>query len=231
MDCATTRTEKPVLHGVQFSTAAEARRLNPEDIELARKRAELNLYLEKAAELEREFAALQKELVDFRDRFASLPDAEGTSLARRPFAGSGLPAGRELSANTIPFPVPAARSKAKTGAGNVTNDRATANAYLPLIEAAREELRSEEMSALLDRNVLDGGKIPQAAFTLITGTAPAHCTEKTIPDYRNEVGAALISVLRRIYAARERILFLHRGIMKLRFSMLHRVMTVMQEAG
>jgi hypothetical protein len=86
------------------------------------------------------------------------------------------------------------------------------------------------LTALLDEDVLGGRKNPQAAFKLITGTAPAHCTEKPVGDSCNGTGAALSSGIRGIYAAREMILFLYRGTMILQFSMLYRLMTEIQEA-
>ena len=56
----------------QVCSSTLIRPLTPEDIELARKRAELNLYLEKAASLEKEFAALRTSLTEFSTRFARL---------------------------------------------------------------------------------------------------------------------------------------------------------------
>lgn len=212
MDCAISKTEKPVLPGEQISKTADTR-LNPEDIELARKRAELALYLEKADELEKEYEALRRNLIEFRDRFYSLLGPEGNRIGLRPSAGIELLA---------------AHSKAQAAEGRALKER-TANAYLPLIEAVRDELSSDVLTALLDRNIVDGRKITHATISQINGTAPAHYAEKPIPDTCDETGAALIAVIRRIYSTRERILLLHRGIMKLRYSVLNKFMTAVRE--
>ena len=55
-------------------------------------------------------------------------------------------------------------------------------------------------------------------------------TDQPVDGSGGSTGAKLIRVIRKIYTARERILFLQRGCMMLRFSMLHRLMTAVQEA-
>jgi hypothetical protein len=233
MDYAQKREEKTDQIGRQEDYASQTRRrLNPEDIELARKRVELGLYLEKAASLEKEFAALRRSLVEFRDRFTRLLGPKGDCLASHAPASDGVhSAGPPTLTNMIPFPVPTSPTKAEAGTVKVRKDRAPTSAYMSIIASVRDELRSEVLTAILDEDVLGGRKIPQAAFKLITGTAPAHCTEKPVGDNGNGAGTALITVIRDIYAARERVIFLYRGTMKLQFSMLHRLMTEVQKAG
>jgi hypothetical protein len=231
MDYAQTREVQADQIGRQEDYASQTQRLNPEDIELARKKAELGLYSEKAAALEKEFTALRRSLVEFRDRFKQLIGSKETCSVPHPPAGiRALSAGRLASSNTIPFPVSATPSKAGVGATKAGKDAAPANAYLPIITAVRDELFSDVLTTLLDEDVLGARKIPQASFTLITGTAPAHYSERLSGSTDKGTGDALITVIREIYAARERMLFLHRGTMKLQFSMLHRFMTAVQEA-
>jgi hypothetical protein len=177
----------------QVCTPALTRPLNPEDIELARKRVELNLYLEKAASLEKEFTALRASLTIFSTRFALLTGTVNQAAIR---AG-----------------------------GNRQAEKHTA-----IVKAIREELSSEAMSALLGEDSLRNREIPCAVFTLITGTTKAVGTDQPVEVSGGSTGAELIRAIRMIYAARERILFLQRGSMKLRFSMLHRLMTDVQEA-
>jgi hypothetical protein len=177
----------------QVCTPTLTRPLNPEDIELARKRAELNLYLEKAASLEKEFTALRASLTEFSTHFVRL-----TGMVTQPSVRAG-------------------------GKGQTEK-------FSAIVKAIREELSSEAMSALLGADGLCNREIPCAVFTLITGATKAVGTDQPVDGSGGSTGAELIRVIRKIYSARERILFLQRGCMKLRFSMLHRLMTEMQEA-
>ena len=177
----------------QVCTPTLTRPLNPEDIELARKRAELNLYLEKAASLEKEFAALRTSLIEFSNRFAQFTGTETQPAIR-------------------------------------TGMKGLAAKYPAIVKAIREELSAGEISVLLGDNILHNWEIPCAVFTLITRATKAVSTDQPVDSSGGSTGAELIRAIRMIYAARERILFLQRGCMKLRFSMLHRLMTEMQEA-
>ena len=212
-------------------TSFAPRHLNPEDIELARKRAELSLYLRKAAELEKEFSTLRGSLIEFSARLTRLIDATRanpeapTATNVREFA-----AGRQAAMRATSFPVRTTPSKTDAVAGRACGTD-NAEKYLALVTAICDELRSDAMTALLGEDILRGQEIPQAAFTLITGSSSARCTDQPVDSTGNRTGAELILVIRKIYAARERILFIHRGTMKLQFSMLYQLMTEVQRAG
>ena len=74
-----------------------------------------------------------------------------------------------------------------------------------------DELRSDVMTALLGEEVLRGQEIPQAGVHLITGSSSARCTDQPVDSTGNRTGAELILDIPKIYAARERILFIHRA--------------------
>ena len=216
-----------------LSPSASSRHPNPEDIELARKRVELSLYLDKAAEHEKEFSALRESLIEFGAQLIRLIESKGAVLeASAAINARGISTGRPASMKTIPFRASTTPLKADSGTAQINRPRISdkPEEYLPIITAICNELRSDAMLALLGEDILRGQGIPPAAFTLITGTAPARCTDQPDGDSGNRTGAELILVIRQIYAARERILFLHRGIMKLRFSMLYQLMMEVQKA-
>jgi len=215
-------------------TAFAPRHINPEDIELARKRAELSLYLRKAAELEKEFSVLRGSLIEFSTRLTRLigatranPEAPSATNVRE------IAAGRQAAVKAVPLPVRGIPSKTDAGIAFAGRARGTDNAekYLAIVTAICNELRSDVTTTLLGEDILRGQEIPQAAFTLITGSSSARCTDQPIDSAGNRTGAELILVIRKIYAARERILFIHRGTMKLQFSMLYQLMTEVQRAG
>jgi hypothetical protein len=215
-------------------TSFSPRHLNPEDIELARKRAEFSLYLEKAAELEKEFSSLRGSLIEFSARFTRLIGSRGAN--REVPAATNVrefAAGRQAAVKATPFSVRGIPSKTDAGIAFAGRARGTDNSekYLAFVTAICDELRSDAMTALLGEDILRGQEIPQAAFTLITGSSSARCTDQPVDSTGNRTGAELILVIRKIYAARERILFIHRGTMKLQFSMLYQLMTEVQRAG
>ncbi len=237
MDYALKKADQAERGGKQeascLSTHAASRHLNPEDIELARKRVELSLYLEKASEHEKEFSVLRESIIEFGARFIRLIDSKCAVLdASATTNARGISSGRPGSMKTTPFRVPTATLKAETGTAQVNRAVSSdkAEGYLPIITAICNELRSDAMLTLLGEDILRGQEIPPAAFTLITGTAPARCTDQPDGSSGNRTGAELILVVRQIYAARERILFLHRSIMKLQFSMLYQLMMEVQKA-
>ena len=238
MDYAVKKADQAERGGNQetgnFGTSFAPRHLNPEDIELARKRAELSLYLEKAAELEKEFSALRESLIEFSARFTRLIGSKGAD--REAPAASNvreIASGPPAAVKAAPLPVRGFPSKIDAGTAAAGRARGTDNAerYLAIVTAICNELRSDVMTALLGEDILRGHEIPQAAFTLITGSSSARCTDQPVDSSGNRTGAELILVIRKIYAARESILFIHRGTMKLQFSMLYQLMTEVQRAG